>query len=219
MPDSTLVMQARRFGMPSISTRQSWQTPMPQNRPRSPPFRVRRKATMPAAVNAAATVSPLRASIRLPAKSKSRRSAPSGAKLARMSGASPAKSEKRHQLAIAPADALVPLVERQGGTPFGDDGVDGFVSPALTLAALGAHADIGGKHASRMSGNAAAGIEIERLEGTDDGPAEAQSFAHQKVDVGGGGDAFGDQRIGLAEQSALQSVEDEPLLLEAQSDR
>jgi hypothetical protein len=63
---STLIMQARCSGFPSISTRQSWQTPMPQNRPRSAASRVVRSDRMPCAVSAAATLSPARAAIGVP---------------------------------------------------------------------------------------------------------------------------------------------------------
>ena len=68
MGRSIFVMQARWFGRPSISTRQSWQTPMPQNRPRATPPRVVRNAVTPLAANAAATVSPRRASMGRPSK-------------------------------------------------------------------------------------------------------------------------------------------------------
>ena len=65
---STLVMQARWFAQPSISTRQSWQTPMPQNRPRGAPRRVVRKVVTPAAARVAASVSPRRAASGRPSK-------------------------------------------------------------------------------------------------------------------------------------------------------
>ena len=46
MPASTLVRQARWLGRPSTVTRQSKQTPMPQNGPRGAPERACRTATM-----------------------------------------------------------------------------------------------------------------------------------------------------------------------------
>ena len=46
MPAATLVRQARWLGRPSTVTRQSKQTPMPQNGPRGAPERAWRTATM-----------------------------------------------------------------------------------------------------------------------------------------------------------------------------
>ena len=51
-------MQARWLAQPSISTRHSWQTPMPQKMPRGCSLWVSRSSRMPAAVRAAARVSP-----------------------------------------------------------------------------------------------------------------------------------------------------------------
>ena len=54
-----MTMQARWFGRPSISTRQSWQTPMPQNRPRGRPLTlVVRQERIPVACRAAPIVWP-----------------------------------------------------------------------------------------------------------------------------------------------------------------
>src|SRR5262249_25617299 len=60
MARSSFTMQARRFDWPSTSTRQSWQTPMPQKTLRPAPVRVARKFRTPAAINAAARLSPRR---------------------------------------------------------------------------------------------------------------------------------------------------------------
>ena len=81
MPAWALVRQARWLGRPSTVTRQSKQTPMPQNGPRGAPERAWRTATMSAAASAAAMVSPGSASISRP--SKRRRT---GGPVGRMSG-------------------------------------------------------------------------------------------------------------------------------------
>src|SRR5689334_2806625 len=141
---------------------------MPQKSPRAPPVRVRLMDRIPAAVRAAATVSPFRPSISRPSKTNVRRSEARGAKLARISGALAATGQERHQFAISPADPVVPIFEPQGGTTFGDHRVDRLLRPIPMLAALGAHSDIGRKHAAGMGGDAAAGIEVQRLEGADD---------------------------------------------------
>jgi hypothetical protein len=66
MPAATSVRQARWLGRPSTVTRQSKQTPMPQNGPRGAPERACRSDTISAAASAAAIVSPGSASISRP---------------------------------------------------------------------------------------------------------------------------------------------------------
>ena len=61
MPAVTLARHARWLALPSIVTRQSKHAPMPHHRPRGAPEWSLRRATMPAAERAAATLSPARA--------------------------------------------------------------------------------------------------------------------------------------------------------------
>jgi hypothetical protein len=63
-------MQARWLAWPSTLTRHSWQTPMPQNRPRHSPPRVVRIAAMPCAASADAIDSPSSADKDWPSKRK-----------------------------------------------------------------------------------------------------------------------------------------------------
>ena len=68
MSGATFVMHARWFARPSIRTRQSKQIPIPQKIPRGSPWSSVRSVRMPAAVSAAATVSPSKAATGRPPK-------------------------------------------------------------------------------------------------------------------------------------------------------
>ena len=97
MPGRAGTRQARRFGAPSIVTRQSKHTPMPQNSPRGrPATRVVRQERMPAAHSAAATVCPGRTGTSRPSKVSIRVMAdPTSAKRAGRNGAEVDRGRRR----------------------------------------------------------------------------------------------------------------------------
>ena len=74
LPLTTFARQALCSGLPSIVTKHSKHVPMPHHRPRGAPERVRRSVRMPAAVKAAATLSPSSAGISRPSKRMATRS-------------------------------------------------------------------------------------------------------------------------------------------------
>ena len=70
-----------------------------------------------------------------------------------------------------------------------------------------------------MLDDAAAAVEVRGLERPDHRPAQAEPVAHQAVDLGGRGDAVAHQAVGLAQQGALQPIEDEAVDLAAEPHR
>ena len=59
--------------------------------------------------------------------------------------------------------------------------------------------------------DAAAGVQVDRLEGADHGPAATEPVADDAVDVVDRDDTVSDEAVGLTEQRALEPVEDEAL--------
>ena len=85
--------------------------------------------------------------------------------------------------------------------------------PRIVLAALGSHALVGRPHPRGVHLDSAARVEIGRLEGPDHRPAPAEPFADDPVYVVDADDAVADEAVRLAQQRALEPVEDEPLEL------
>ena len=114
---SIFVMQARWFARPSTSTRQSWQTPMPQNRPRGLSKPVLRNVVTPLAARTAATVSPRRATNGRPSRVTSIRSARAMSTGAARQGASSETSVISPTLAAGghrPPSCILSTTRRQG---------------------------------------------------------------------------------------------------------
>src|SRR4051812_5172200 len=102
-------MQARVFGTPSITIRQSQQTPIPQKIPRGSPPAVRRVAISPRARSTAATVSPSHASTGSPSSRIVTRCPRSS------SGPSGSRLDKRHHLLRKALHRPVGEPDRQAG--------------------------------------------------------------------------------------------------------
>ena len=87
------------------------------------------------------------------------------------------RSFKRDQSAVAPTDPRAPLAKRERSAALGNNPRDKIRRPRIVLAAFAAHAFVRRPHPLCMYCYSATGVEIGRLERTEEGPATAEPVA------------------------------------------
>ena len=88
-----------------------------------------------------------------------------------------------HQHTVEPGDALCPFFEGQRRAPHRCNLGHQFLCPWIVLAAFGAHSGIGRRHSFGMLRDAAVNVEVGGFKRADDRPTQAQSLAHDAIDI------------------------------------
>jgi hypothetical protein len=126
-------------------------------------------------------------------------------------GIGPAYTFDLNQCLVTPRDLLLPVLIGQPVGQVSGDRLHKRIGPWVVLTTLGAHPGIRWAHDLRVPPQTSARVELRGCERPDDRPPSAQPSRDDPVDVGGGGDAIADQAVRLAQQCALETVEDEAL--------
>jgi hypothetical protein len=212
MPGSAGVMQARRFGVPSTVTRQSWQTPMPQKMPRSaPPLRCRGRRGARVGQGGGERLARAAVITGLPSKVKVM-----SVRIGPRPAGGRARDEARHRARAPGGPCRADPLGREHRPPLGLDPRNEIRVPvAPSRPAPRPSRDRPGPSA-RHGRDAAGRVQFRRLERSRQRPAGAEAQAHHRLDPRHVGHALVHQPVGLAQDRALQAVQDEALDLVAE---
>src|SRR5690348_16645665 len=110
--------------------------------------------------------------------------------------------DEGHETAVAPRLPLVEPVEGKACAALRGDPLDGRAAPGRgrRLAALAGETLVEGTVAACIVGDAAGRVQVDGLEGTHEGPAQAEPIGDALVDVLDRGVAVGDEPQRLVEE-------------------